>query len=367
MGDPVLIVAASGRALAASARRGGLVPLVADWFADEDMTVLAESYVHLADGLARGMRADALDAALDTLAAGRSPCGVVWGTGFEDRPVLLDHIAARWPLIGNPADVVAQVKDPIVFAALCRKAGIAHPVTTEDAPAREGWLVKRRGGSGGAHVVPVRQQTDTDTYAQQRVDGAAVSALFLADGRDAVVLGFSAQWTAPAPDRPFRYGGAVRPAGLAPTLERTLADAIGRLVAEVPLRGLNSADFLVDGNDVWLLEINPRPGATLDLFEPGTGSLFAAHVEACAGRLRAPSLEAAARAAAIVYATHDIASVSAVSWPAWTTDRPRAGTTIRAGAPLCTVHAISATAGEARRLVGERHDMILDLAQRRAA
>ncbi len=363
----VLIIAASGRALAASARRGGFVPLVADWFADQDMTALAESHVHLADGLSRGMQADALDGALEMLAAGRLPCGVVCGTGFEDRPALLAAIAARWRLLGNGADVVAQVKDPLGFAALCRTAEIAHPDTAEAVGDGEGWLVKRRGGSGGAHVGPADEQTSSRTYAQRRVDGAAVSALFLADGRDAMVLGFSAQWAAPAPGRPFRYGGAVQPAALAPELRDELTDAVRRLVTLVPLRGLNSADFLVDGPRFWLLEINPRPGATLDLFEPEDGSLFAAHLDACAGRLRAPPAPADARAATIVYATHDIVAVPALDWPAWTTDRPHAGTAIPAGAPLCTVHAAAATASDARRLVDERHAAILSLAQRRAA
>ena len=53
----------------------------------------------------------------------------------------------------------------------------------------------------------------------------------------------------------------------------------------MPLAGLNSVDFLVADDAVWLLEINPRPGATLDIFEPDGGSLFALHVQACGGVL----------------------------------------------------------------------------------
>ncbi|MEJ2432582.1 MAG: ATP-grasp domain-containing protein, partial [Pseudolabrys sp.] len=92
-------------------------------------------------------------------------------------------------------------------------------------------------------------------------------ALAQADGRRVMVLGFSAQWAAPLPGRPFRYGGAVRPAPLANGVLRAMTAAIERLNAAVPLTGLASADFLVDGDAFHLLEVNPRPGASFDLFE----------------------------------------------------------------------------------------------------
>src|SRR5262245_37100996 len=111
----VLIVAASGRALAASARRGGFLPLVVDWFADSDTIALSRANVRLDDGLKRGMTAAALDAAFAALAA-YQPCGVVCGTGFEDRPELLAHIARRHKVFGNSAETVARLKDPLAFA-----------------------------------------------------------------------------------------------------------------------------------------------------------------------------------------------------------------------------------------------------------
>ena len=92
-----------------------------------------------------------------------------------------------------------------------------------------------------------------------------------------------------------------------------LTQAVERLAQAIPLIGLNSADFLVDGDEFRLLEINPRPGATLDIFEPAEGSLFALHIAACEGELRAaPPCIDGARAAAIVYAERDIASFPAL-------------------------------------------------------
>ena len=132
-GRPVLIAAASGRALAASAQRGGYVPLVADAFGDRDTLAAAAAHVQ-ADLLARPIDGDELCAALSRLANGYEPVGLVWGSGFEDRGDLLDRIAARWRLIGNDAATVARVKDPLRLAALCRAANIPHPETSLTAP-----------------------------------------------------------------------------------------------------------------------------------------------------------------------------------------------------------------------------------------
>jgi len=358
-----LIAAAAGRALAASASRAGLVPLVADFFGDQDTLALARAHVRLDASLACGMDTHELLGALEALGKIEKPCGVVCGTGFEDRPELLGQIARRWTLYGNGAEAVERLKDPIAFAALCRAEKIPHPETCSEQPADPvGWLVKRRGGAGGRHVRKAQRSDDGDRslYDQRHVAGTPISALLVADGRQAMVLGWSAQWSSPTANDLFRYGGAVRPAPIEPKTAGALAAAVQCLVATVRLVGLNSADFLVDGDEFWLLEINPRPGATLDIFEPRDGTLFALHLQACRGALPAiaPSLDDAA-AAAIVYADRDISSVPAFVWPAWTADRPRPGISVRAGEPLCTVRATAATAAAARALVGERHTMVL--------
>src|ERR1700747_1112953 len=146
IGTPVLIAAISGRALAASARRGGYVPLVADFFGDEDTLALAHAHVRLDSNIARGMVADELFDALETLASVQRPSGTVCGTGFEDRPELLARVGERWGLLGNSAETVARVKDPLTFAALCSECGIPHPQTSLRPPADpRGWLAKRPG------------------------------------------------------------------------------------------------------------------------------------------------------------------------------------------------------------------------------
>jgi predicted ATP-grasp superfamily ATP-dependent carboligase len=359
----VLIAAVSGRALAASARRAGFVPLVADCFGDDDTLALGHAHASVRLDARHGIAAGELLQALDRLAASHAPIGIVYGTGFEDRPKLLGRIARRWRLLGNAPETIARLKDSASFAALCRDCKVPHPQTRTERPADiTGWVMKRAGGAGGTHVGnPIDRKEDRGTmYYQHRVPGRSVSALVLGNGRAAIVLGFSAQWASPGPGRPFRYGGAARPAGLASELSAALIAAVQRLASAVPVIGLNSFDFMVDADAFWLLEINPRPGATLDIFEPCEGSLFGLHVCACEGALpeRPPYLSGAA-AACIVYADRDVRSVPVMDWPAWAADRQRAATSIRTDDPFCTVLARAPTAADAEQIVKQRAAAIL--------
>ncbi len=339
------------------------MPLVTDFFGDQDTLSTAAAHVRLEGELADGIEENTLIRALERLGKHRQPLGIVCGTGFEGRTQILQRLTERWRVFGNSAAIVARVKNPDVLFSICAELAIPFPEWSLSKPrAPADWLAKRQGGAGGTHIKWAQQSDSTNggIYYQRKVSGTPVAALFLADAERAIVLGFSAQWSSPTPRQPFRYGGAVRPAMLAPHVAELLTAAVHRLAASLSLVGLNSADFLVDGERFWLLEINPRPGATLDIFEPPEGSLFAMHMAACAGTLAAaPHCPDGAKASAIVYAENDIHSVPALDWPDWTADRPTAGSMIKAGQPLCTVYANGSAATAAKAIADQRREIVL--------
>ncbi len=177
------------------------------------------------------------------------------------------------------------------------------------------------------------------------------------------MLGFSAQWSAPLPRRPFRYGGAVRPARVAREQREAMRGAVLRLVPALGLRGLNSADFLLREDGFDLLEINPRPGATLDIHPDERGQLFRQHVAACAGTLpdETAAEPAGAAGAAVVYAPHPLRVPAGFAWPDWSADRQMPDSVVPRHAPLCTVRAEAADAETARALLDERTRTILEM------
>ena len=349
----------------ASARRGGYLPLVADFFADQDTAALAHARrPHRARPGARHGRGTAPRGVRNARADRGNRSASSAAPASRTGPNFLPASASAGDCWATIRRRVARVKDPRAFAALCRDCDIPHPDTLASRAARAGRLAGKAHGRRGRQPHRERERArripTTDVYFQRAAPGVPVSALFLADGRRAMALGFSTQWASPTAQRPFRYGGAVRPAALAPGIADALAAALHRIMQAIPLVGLNSADFLVDRDEFRLLEINPRPGATLDVFEPAEGSLFALHVAACEGQLTStPPRFDGACAAAIVYAERDIAAAPAMQWPDWTADRPHPGTAIKAGEPLCTVKAAAATAAAAKARVDERLAMVL--------
>ncbi len=357
MSEPkaILIAAASGRGLANAARRSGYSPLVVDFFGDSDTRALAAATREIADP-ARGFESDEVLAYLRELAADAAPAGLVYGSGFEDRPEILDLLARHFFVFGNDAQTLARAKDPRALATLCQQLQIPHPEIAFAAPRDpDSWLVKRQGGGGGLHVrLAGEEEVSPEEYFQRRVSGAPVSVLLLGDGNAAQILGTSSQWTTPWPGMPFRFGGAVRPA-LDPAELAVLSNAARKIAEALGLVGLNSVDFLADAASYHLIEVNPRPGATLDIFADAEGALFAAHLAACRGHLpERPLVFTKAAATAIAYAPHELPSMPGFVWPDWCKDRQRSGTSLRAGDPVCTILAEAETAAAARALVAER-------------
>ena len=383
-GDAILIAAQSGRALAQAARRAGLRPFVLDLFGDEDTLALAEGYRPLPGRFGTGrLGGEAVLSGLEALStlSRATPLGVVLGSGFEGAPDLMARIAAHHRLIGAPPETVAALKDPFALAALCARLAIPHPAVTADAVSnRREWLLKRVGGSGGSHIrAATAGPAPAGHYHQKRVPGRAHALNVLADGHDPAVLALTEQWSTPSAVRPYRFAGALargrdeKPA-VAPATLAAITEAVARLVAATGLRGLASADLLIEGAEWWLLEINPRPGATLDLLDRRETPLLAGHIEASLGRL--PSVGCAppdAAASEICYAPRRYAPVPSLDWPDFARDRPRAGSIVARDAPLCTVtvsgpeaaglrqglrdraRRIAALLDEGERVHGDRH------------
>jgi len=361
--EALLIAAPSGRALASAAREAGFEPRVADFFCDLDTRALCRAMRRLDSDFNQGFETTALLVALDELAAsGKPPLGFIYGGGFEDRLDLLQAIAGRFPLLGNAPEAVALVKNPSKLAALCADLKIPHPEISFVAPEdRAAWLVKHGGGSGGVHVVPADETAPASgDYYQRKVSGLPVSALLLANGEEAVLLGFSQQWTAPAPGQPYRFAGCARPASLSDDLVQRMTKAATDIIEVAHLKGLNSVDFLVDlekadGESFHLIEVNPRPGATLDIFHAANASLLAAHLTACSGTLPETPLHFdGAEATGFVFAEAPVESMPVLDWPQWTADRQAPGTQLAEHDPLCTVLAQGPDLASALALLDER-------------
>jgi uncharacterized protein len=331
----ILVAAVSARMLAELAVADGYEVIALDRFGDADLCALAPC--------SRARSSDALAA----LAADVEADAVVYGAGFENRPDLVARLALGRELLGTPADRLPDARDPWAVAEAAGSAGARAPETRSArglrSPEPGGWLRKPRLGGGGRGVRAWTGGALRPTeILQRRVVGLSCSAVAIGDGQRAVVIGLTEQLHRP---RGFGWMGNVVPPRL-PTSERAeLEDQLGAVCDEVAarfgVRGAFGVDAVWDGRHAWVLEVNPRPPASLELFGAGC---FEAHVRGARG-VGLPTGQSApgAKVKLVLYAERDVRAPDPAWWPeGLVRDVPHAGEEIKRGAPVCTL--VSATA-----------------------
>jgi predicted ATP-grasp superfamily ATP-dependent carboligase len=339
----VLVVAVSARMIAELAVADGYAVTALDRFGDVDLRAIAD--------VATAMTSDGMAA----LARDVDADAVVYGAGLENRPDLVAQLAEGRELLGTPPERLADVRDPWAVGAAARAAGARAPETRAadgPMPARErhgaSWLRKPQRGGGGRGVRRWHGgRLRPAEILQRRIAGLSCSAVAVADGRRAVMLGITEQLHRPPG---FHWTGNMThprlPAGERDELAGQLAAVVTEVAARFGVRGAFGVDAIWDGRHAWVLEVNPRPSAALELFGPGT---FAAHVRGARGvslpTAGSPPAARCAKVKLVLFAERDVRAPEPGWWPeGLVRDIPPGGEAIPRGAPVCTL--VSATADE---------------------
>lgn len=354
----VLIVAQSARRLAQSAHAAGFRPIVIDAYGDQDTRAVAE-WTQCVVFTASGFAFADLREALSEVAQRYGTLPAVYGGGFEFAPrqlYLLDRFAS---ICGNPPKVLERVTTPSEFFPLLARLEIVHPETVlarEVSNSDALWLIKHGRSCGGAGIAKYSGEPPQsgDAYLQKAAQGESLSAVFVADGSDVNLIGWTLHFGA-AKAAPWQPAGAATTRDVHPEVARGAMRSIERLVPALGLKGLCGADFIVDANQRPLLvDLNVRPTASFEL-QDLNGALFRDHLQAVSNTLPAPAQRPrdGERAYLTIYARRDYRDLP-TDWPGWVSDIPCAA--VESGHPLCTVTA------EARDTAA-----VIALAQTRAA
>jgi uncharacterized protein len=362
----VLIAGVSTRALARSAARAGYQVTAVDAFADLDLLALADV---LPVRSAVGHRFSPQRVA--TMTKDLQAEMVAYTSNFENYPVAVSRLAQHRRLLGNPAEVLRRVRDPIALMRLLGSRRFAVPMTRATPPSGQHkarpWLLKprRSGGGHGTSKWRVGQSVPRSHYLQERIHGVTGSVLFAANDGRAIPLGVSRQLVGDTGFGAggFRYCGSLvgPPAQLFPGQEGVLeiaTELAGAVVAEYGLTGLNGIDFIARGGVAYPIEVNPRYSASMELLERwGSLSIFELHVAACGGTLTAvPSFPPRVEGKAVVFATRAVTMGNTRRWLSrpFLADIPHPGERIARGRPICTVFASENDAAACYRLLLRR-------------
>jgi len=354
---PLVVAGASVRALAASAARAGWEVHAADLFADLD----------LLDVATRAVRVRPYPEGLPAAVAAFPPGPWLYAGALENHPDVIAEISRDRPLAGcDPAAVVA-VRDPGSLARAVRGLGLHFPdtrPTPDGIPGDGSWLVKPLRSAGGHGILDWRggdvgPAGSSGRIWQRRVSGRPWSASYLLAGGAGTLLGLSRQFVGRrwCRARPYAFCGCVEfaPDALGADVADRLHAFGDLLAAHFGLTGLVGVDLILGQGHVHVLEVNPRPTASMELLERATGlCLAAAHMTACGFPTAVVTVARPRRGTwskAILYADGvieiDDEAVAAfraaarethAGWPLLA-DIPAAPQTIPAGGPVCTIFA----------------------------
>ena len=359
--DTLVVAGISARIMAESARQGGWRVVALDLFGDLDTRRASAWWAPIGDPATLAVDPDLLGAALAGAAGEPGIAGWVAGGGFEGAPELLGAAPPRVPHLGMGPAQVRAVRDPWQFFPALDRLGLMHPPVCRDPPPDPaGWLAKRAGGTGGWHI---RDAADAgpahpDTYYQRHQPGVPMSALFIADGEAASLIALNHLIARPIGAHPHVYHGAIGPVHDA-ALEASVQAALAALVPTFALRGLASLDFIALDGTPWILEVNPRPPASMALHaQAWPAGLMRAHVAAMRGHLPAARSRVGVRGSQVVYATRacvvDADEAAALARVPHCHDIPAAGACYAAGNPVCSVSAAGDDPASVARTLDER-------------
>ena len=275
---PLLIISASARWLAQSARRRGLHFISADYFGDWDTQQAGPNQVVVRLGdvskIAKEVGAES----------------ILIGGGMENHWEALAETTTHCRILGFAPDHIQRIRDPNLWFQALHQAGLAVPrvVLPPERPPHGRWLQKPVRSGGGREITEwiFGQIPGAEVYLQQFAPGLDASAVYIGAAGKSYLLGVSWQsiGTEVSGTPAFQYSGSIGPIDMTPPVRNQLV-AIGGIVAQqFGGIGLFGVDFKLEGETVWPVEVNPRPTASVELYErAGLGSIFDWHWSACLG------------------------------------------------------------------------------------
>lgn len=348
----ILIAAQSGRFLAQIASRAGYPVRVADQFADTDTLAVAEKHLLLPDFSQLSQR-QFLKIIIEL--ADHQPANLIIGTGLEQFSDCLSELPPNISAANNSPQTLNLCLSPQHWFKLLSSLDINYPDSQFSAPGDiEHYLQKRARHWGGGHIQPAAQPTLTnDVYYQRKIEGRSASVTFIADGRQAWLISLNQQFCRAVAQADYRLLAVTNALTLHKTQQQKLSDICQKISKNLALRGFQSLDFIVDDTDkIWILELNPRPSASLQCL-PDDWPLLDWHLQACQGKL--PAIEnfpvAAARLWYCCYAEAALTIPAQFNWPDYAADLPADGTLIDKNQVICSLllpyqNSTSLTAGQ---------------------
>ena len=301
--------------MAYSARRAGLEPISVDLFADTDLQAIAAFEVIPLEDYPHGF--------IERLKKYPADIPVLYTGGLENHPQVYLELQKQRPVWGyvHPDPFHGDsIRNPKYLDHIAKSNGFHRPRHNRLADDPSRWLMKSRAGAGGRGIYHWNGEPVPDThFLEEYLDGISLSAVFNHQDSITRCLGITEQLVgcdivhAPSP---FLYVGTITPWQGSSVLrcplpasndvtstssrgQMSTSDPCHELTHEVSLleevepigrgltqadrylRGLFGVDFILHDGELYLIEVNPRYTASMEVVELTSGrSCLAMHTRA---------------------------------------------------------------------------------------
>jgi len=285
----ICLMGASCRAAAQSAARAGCTRILAwDDFLDADLLEIAQAR-SLAD-----FPADCSQSLAELQGIPLVLCG-----GMENQPDFIQRRIDQGMLCGVTGKMLRQLRSIESWQRWASESRIGWPTTVQDLSdprldsiRSESWMLKPAGRAGGVHVRAIASlegleheaklapdpgnPTANLWYLQEYVPGISIGVSYCTESSVSTepprtqIVGIARSILSEELDAPLPwiYRGSLAPYSVSPTVHASLERFAKTVAHSTGIRGLWQADFQIDPQgQLWLLEINPRWSASMELHE----------------------------------------------------------------------------------------------------
>jgi uncharacterized protein len=278
---PVYVVGASGRSAAESVRQAGFRAIVVDLYADRDSgeacdILQIESYP------------DSVAAQLKSLEHGV----VLLAGGMENHVELIDQVGKYHRILGPNVEQIKRIRDHEFLVSSINKSDhdgvLRFPETVptvHDVDPKDNWLCKSFFGCGGFHIERFHDDyfanlKEGNYYFQREVTGQSVGTVFLCERSNVQLLGVTAaidslmhqSITGPQPILPpMAYRGSYGLIALPNIVKEAMCNWAFSFAQSLDYTGIMQADWITCNSVAWLLEVNPRWTASMEIIEWAQG------------------------------------------------------------------------------------------------
>ena len=197
---------------------------------------------------------------------------ILLGSGFAE--TISEDIISGRKNYGNNFETIKKTKSKSFFKEL-RKQKINFPRISKQAKKNGKWLIKEYQSYGGTKVklYTSSKYINKNAYLQKFINGDLVSVQFFVENQNVEILAICDQITKKSKKGLFLIKSLVTKK-IKTSLSKKIHSLVKKISKTFSLKGINNLDLIMQGEFLFLLEVNPRPGLSTNILNSNYEDIF---------------------------------------------------------------------------------------------